>query len=92
MAGITSALRSLLERADRLTHRGSLAFRNRLAEVERGLRHGRPIRLLLRVTIAALVSAGVVIVAGTQPATPALIVGMATWLLLTGRHDLAPPR
>jgi hypothetical protein len=56
------------------------------------IRHGRPIRLLLRVTIAALVSAGVVIVAGTQPATPALIVGMATWLLLTGRHDLAPPR
>jgi hypothetical protein len=56
------------------------------------IRHGRPIRLLLRVTIAALVSAGVVIVAGTQPATPALIVGIATWLVLTGRHDLAPPR
>jgi hypothetical protein len=56
------------------------------------IRHGRPIRLLLRVTIAALLSAGVVIVAGTQPAAPALIVGIATWLVLTGRHDLAPPR
>jgi hypothetical protein len=56
------------------------------------IRHGRPIRLLLRVTIAALVSAGVVIMAGTQSATPALIVGVATWLVLTGRHDLAPPR
>ncbi len=56
------------------------------------IRRGRPIRLLLRVTIAALVSTGVVIVAGTQPATPALIVGIATWLVLTGRHDLAPPR
>jgi curved DNA-binding protein CbpA len=56
------------------------------------IRHGRPIRLLARVAIAALVSAGVAIVAGTQPAAPALIVGVATWLLLTGRHDLAPPR
>ncbi len=56
------------------------------------IRHGRPIRLLVRVAIAALVSAGVAIVAGTQPAAPALIVGAVTWLLLTGRHDLAPPR
>jgi curved DNA-binding protein CbpA len=56
------------------------------------IRHGRPIRLLLRVAIAALVSVGVAFVAGTQPATPALIVGAATWLLLTGRHDLASPR
>jgi curved DNA-binding protein CbpA len=56
------------------------------------IRDGRPIRLLVRVAIAALVSAGVAIAAGAQPATPALIVGVATWLLLTGRHDLAPPR
>jgi len=56
------------------------------------IRHGRPIRLLVRVAIAALVSVGVTIVAGAQPATPALIVGVVTWLLLTGRHDLAPPR
>jgi curved DNA-binding protein CbpA len=62
---------------------GSLAAR---------IRHGRPVRLLARVAIAALVSAGVAIVAGTHPAAPALIVGVATWLLLTGRHDLAPPR
>jgi DnaJ domain len=56
------------------------------------IRRGRPIRLLVRVAIAAAVSAGVAIVAGAQPATPALIVGAVTWLLLTGRHDLAPPR
>jgi len=56
------------------------------------IRHGRPLRLLVRVAIAALVSAGVAIVAGAQPAAPALIVGVVTWLLLTGRHDLAPPR
>jgi curved DNA-binding protein CbpA len=56
------------------------------------IRHGRPLRRRARVAIAALLSAGVAIVAGTQPATPALIVGIVTWLLLTGRHDLAPPR
>jgi DnaJ-like protein len=56
------------------------------------IRRGRPARLLLRVLIAAAVSAGAAVVAGLQPATPALIVGAATWLLLTGRHDLAPPR
>jgi curved DNA-binding protein CbpA len=56
------------------------------------LQHGRPARLLLRVVIAVVVSAGVAAVAGLQPATPALIVGAATWLLLTGRHDLASPR
>jgi hypothetical protein len=32
-----------------------------------------------------------VVVAGAQPATPALITGAMTWLLLTVRHDLAPP-
>jgi hypothetical protein len=26
-----------------------------------------------------------------MPATPALITGVLTWLLLTARHDLAPP-
>jgi hypothetical protein len=30
-------------------------------------------------------------VAGLQPATPALWTELATWLLLTARHDLAPP-
>jgi hypothetical protein len=56
------------------------------------IRRGRPARLLLRVVIAAAVSAGVAAVAGSEPATPALIIGAGTWLLLTGRHDLAPPR
>jgi len=56
------------------------------------IRRGRPARLLLRVAIAAAVSAGAAAVAGSQPATPALIVGAVTWLLLTARRDLAPPR
>lgn len=56
------------------------------------IRRGRPARLLLRIAIAAAVSAGAVAVAGGQPATPAVIVGAVTWLLLTVRRDLAPPR
>jgi curved DNA-binding protein CbpA len=60
----------------------------RLAQRVRG---GRPGRLLLRVLIAVAVGAGVAAVTGLQPATPALWIGAATWLLLTARQDLAPP-
>jgi hypothetical protein len=28
---------------------------------------------------------------GPHPAAPALVTGVATWLVLTARHDLAPP-
>jgi hypothetical protein len=40
------------------------------------------------------VPAGVVpavLAAGPHPAAPALVTGAATWLILTARHDLAPP-
>jgi hypothetical protein len=53
---------------------------------------GRPVRLALRVAVAAAVSLGVAAVAGGRPATPALVTGALTWLVLTARHDLAPPR
>ena len=56
------------------------------------IRRGRRARLTLRVLIAATVSTVAAAVAGFQPATPALITGALTWLLLTARHDLAPPR
>ena len=56
------------------------------------IRQGRPARLALRVLIAVAVSAVAVSVAGALPATPALITGALTWLLLTARQDLAPPR
>jgi curved DNA-binding protein CbpA len=56
------------------------------------IRRGRVSRLALRVVIAAAVSAGAAAVAGAQPATPALVVGSITWLLVTARNDLAPPR
>ncbi len=55
------------------------------------IRRGRVVRLALRVLIAASVSAGAAAVAGAQPATPALIVGALTWLLVTAKNDLAPP-
>ncbi len=56
------------------------------------VRRGRPGRLTLR--FAAVVAAGVAAVAaaGAQPGTPAVITGAVTWLILTARHDIAPPR
>ncbi|MGO8886764.1 MAG: hypothetical protein ACLPUO_11515 [Streptosporangiaceae bacterium] len=54
------------------------------------IRRGRPWRLALRTAAAIAVSAAAVAAAGPQPAAPALITGAATWLILTGRRDLAP--
>jgi curved DNA-binding protein CbpA len=73
--------------APRVTWPGHLSAARLLSRVRRG----RPARLALRVLIAAALSAVAVAVAGSEPATPALITGALTWLLLTGRHDLAPP-
>ncbi|HUL26803.1 MAG TPA: hypothetical protein VLW44_13655 [Streptosporangiaceae bacterium] len=69
-------------------------WRRALASAARLLtraRRGRPVLLALRVAAVAAVSATAVAVAGRAPATPALITGALTWLLLTARHDLAPP-
>lgn len=55
------------------------------------VRRGRPARLALRIAAAAAVSTGVALIAGARPATPALITGVLTWLVLTARRDLAPP-
>lgn len=52
---------------------------------------GRPVRLGLRIAAAVAASTGAWLVAGWHPATPALITGVLTWLVLTGRQDLAPP-
>jgi hypothetical protein len=52
---------------------------------------GRPLRLALRGIAAALVSAVVVRLVGGQPAGPAVVTGIITWFVLTGRGDLAPP-
>ena len=52
---------------------------------------GRPALLALRLVIVGAVTATTIAIAGLAPATPALITGAVTWLLLTARHDLAPP-
>jgi curved DNA-binding protein CbpA len=62
-----------------------------LARLPARVRHGRPARLALRLAVVAAASAAAVAVAGWTPATAALITGVLTWLLLTARHDLAPP-
>jgi curved DNA-binding protein CbpA len=61
---------------------GRLAFR---------VRRGRPWRLALRVLAALCASAAAAALAGSRPATPALITGALTWLMLTAWHDLTPP-
>lgn len=57
----------------------------------RRARRGRPWRLALRLLAAVCASAAAVAAGGWQPATPALLTGALTWLVLTARHDLAPP-
>jgi curved DNA-binding protein CbpA len=71
---------------DGLSAEGAAAAR--LARVRRG----RPGRLALRFLAAVTVSVAAVAAAGPHPAAPALVTGVATWLLLTARHDLAPRR
>jgi hypothetical protein len=55
------------------------------------VRRGRPALLALRITIAAAITAAAFAAAGAQPAAGGLTAGALTWLLLTARHDLAPP-
>jgi hypothetical protein len=52
---------------------------------------GRPARLALRILAATAAATAAVVAAGPHPAAPALVTGVATWLVLTARHDLAPP-
>ncbi|HTP14386.1 MAG TPA: hypothetical protein VMK13_00950 [Streptosporangiaceae bacterium] len=54
------------------------------------VRGGRPWRLALRCLAVLAVGATAAAAIGLQPATPALITGAITWLILTGRRDLAP--
>jgi len=62
-----------------------------LARLAARVRNGRPAVLTVRLVIVAAVGAGSTALVGSAPATPALITGAVTWLLLTARADLAPP-
>jgi hypothetical protein len=55
------------------------------------IRHGRPLRLVIRALAAALLCLAVLALIPGQPAAPALVTGLITWFLLTSRSDLAPP-
>jgi len=55
------------------------------------IRHGRPVRLLLRAIIAAVLSLLVLSLVPGQPSGPAVVTGLITWFVLTARGDLAPP-
>jgi curved DNA-binding protein CbpA len=52
------------------------------------LRDGRPVRLAARAAGGAAVSVLAVVIAGWQPASVALIVGAATWVLRGARRYL----
>jgi hypothetical protein len=59
----------------------------RAALAPRRWRAGRPARLLLRLVLATVASVLVVLIA-PGPAAAGLVVGAATWLVLTTRRDL----
>jgi hypothetical protein len=55
------------------------------------VRHGRPGRLLARVLPAVLLGVAAARSGADGPATAGTVTGLAVWLALTGRGDLAPP-
>ena len=55
------------------------------------IRHGRPLRMLIRAVVAALISLVILRLIPGTAAAPADITGMALWFALTARSDLAPP-
>jgi hypothetical protein len=62
-----------------------------LAYLPSRIRHGRPLRMLLRAAAAVLLALFVLRHVPGQPAAPALVTGLITWFVLTARSDLAPP-
>jgi hypothetical protein len=55
------------------------------------VRHGRPSRLLARVLVAVLLGVVAVHSGAGGPAEAGTVAGLALWLALTVRGDLAPP-
>ncbi len=55
------------------------------------IRRGRPLRLLVRAAVAALLSMAVLALIPGTPAAPADVGGLVLWFVLTGRKDLATP-
>ena len=55
------------------------------------VRHGRPLRLILRILAAVLLAVAAVRSGAGGPAVAGTVTGLSVWLLLTARGDLAPP-
>jgi hypothetical protein len=62
-----------------------------LARLPARIRHGRPLRLLIRAAITAGLCLAVLRLIPGQPAAPADVAGLILWFTLTGRRDVAPP-
>ncbi len=84
--------------ATHLGARGALVRRHHpplparlLARTVARVARGRPAVLAVRLAIVVAIGVGTAALVGSAPATPALISGALTWLVLTARHDLAPP-
>jgi hypothetical protein len=63
----------------------------RMAVLLARVRHGRPGRLLLRVLAAVLLAVVAVQSGAGGPAAAGVVTGLALWVGLTARGDLAPP-
>jgi hypothetical protein len=70
---------------------GTPASTAAVSGIRRRIGRGRPVRLAIRVGVAAVAATAGVLAAGGGPAGPALAAGAATWLVLTARRDLGPP-
>jgi hypothetical protein len=62
-----------------------------LARLPAQIRHGRPLRLLIRAALTAGLCLAVLTLVRGQPAAPADVGGLILWFTLTGRRDVAPP-
>ena len=87
----TAPHRETAARPQTAARRETASRRQSAAGVAARVRRGRPALLALRIAIAAGITAAAFAVTGAQPAAGGLAAGALTWLLLTARHDLAPP-
>jgi hypothetical protein len=55
------------------------------------IRHGRPARLTLRLLATAILATITTVSGAGAPAVAGVLTGIATWLVLSARGDLAPP-
>ena len=86
----TAVHRETTRHRDTAPRRESTHHRETAAGLAARIRHGRPALFVLRIAIAAGITAAAFAIAGAQPAAGGLAAGVLTWLLLTARHDLAP--